>query len=154
MQRMTGKLSALIASRRGTFLLLSLFFVGVITVLIIGLNNIPGLAIGYLATTALFLTVARKWRRIRSFVILFFASFLAIFILSFLYVEVIYRLAVAIGGIPTLESTWLSIVHLVISDFILLACPTGMLMGIVGVITLITYRLVAAGSKNGTIGNT
>ena len=151
---MTGKLSALMASRRGMFLLLSLFFVGVITVLIIGLNSIPGLVIGYLATIALFLTVARKWRRIRNFVILFFASFLGIFILSFLYVEVIYRLAVTIGGIPALESTWLSIVHLVISDFILLACPIGMLIGIVGVIVLIILKFLTARSKGSIAGNT
>jgi len=149
---MPGKFSTLLGSRRVTVALLSLFFMLVVVVVVIGLNNVTGIVIAYVTVTLLFLILTRNWRRIRYFVILFFVALMSIFLLSFLYVEVIYRLAVMIGGIDALQGTAFKIIHLVTSDVILLACPSGMFVGIVGASTLGIMRLSSLRRKKSAAG--
>jgi len=129
---MPNKLSKLIRRRKGISVLLAIFCVLVIGAIIIGLDNITGIILGYLATTVLAGAITRKWRKIKSFLILFAASMVSIIFLSFLHEEVVYPLAILIWGIPALQSHTLSVFHVIISIIIVFACPVGMLVGLVG----------------------
>ena len=149
---MPGKFSTLLGSRRVTVALLSLFFMLVVVVVVIGLNNVTGIVIAYVTVTLLFLILTRNWRRIRYFVILFFVALMSIFLLSFLYVEVIYRLAVMIGDIAALQGTAFRVIHVVISNFILLACPSGMFVGFIGASTLGILKISSLRRKKSTAG--
>ena len=138
---MTEQLSTPKRRRRETWVLLAIFVVLVVAVIIVGLDNILGYILGYLATTVLFFTATRRWRRIRRFLILLAASFLGIIFLAFLYVEVICRLAVIIGGAAALESLQMRIVQMVITYVILFAGPAGMFFGLAGSLALLMGRI-------------
>jgi hypothetical protein len=138
---MPGKYSELMGSRRATIALFSVFFLLVLAVLVIGLNNIVGIVCGNLAIGMLYLVMTRHWWRIRSFIILFFVTMLSIIVLSGLYVEAIWRLAVWIGGEGATEHAAFRAIHFTISNIILLACPSGMLVGLLGASTLGIMRL-------------
>ena len=99
------------------------------------------MVLGYLATTVLFVAMTYTWRKIRNFIILFFVSLLGIFFLSFLYMEVIYRFAYVIGGVNALQSTFIIVINMIISNVILFAGPVGMLVGIVGSLVLFVRRI-------------
>ena len=133
---MPEELLAPLRSRHGTVLLLIVFVILVICVFIIGLNDAPGYILGYVATSVLFFTVIRNWRKIKSFIILFAAALFGIFFLSFLYVEVIYRLVEWIGGINALHGAPMAVTTTVITYIILFGGPVGMFAGIAGTLTL------------------
>jgi hypothetical protein len=141
MNAMPGKYSTLMGSRRATIALFSVFFLLVLVVLVIGLNNVAGIICGNLAVGILYLVMTRHWRRMRSFVILFFACVFCVVLLSAIYVEVIIRLAVWIGGEGAVDNMVFRVVHFIVSNVILLACPSGMLVGIIGASTLGIIRL-------------
>lgn len=130
-------------NRRVTIILLVVFVILLISVLVVGLNDAPGYILGYLTTAVLFFTVSRNWRKIKSFIILFAATFFGILFLSLIYVEVIYRLAEWIGGIEALYSTPMEIITTVFNYVILFGGPVGMLVGILGTMTLAIFRLVS-----------
>jgi hypothetical protein len=140
---MPEEISAPPKSRRGTIILLTVFAILVICIFIIGLSDAPGYIIAYLATSVLFFTFIRKWRKIKNFIILFAVTLFCIFFLSFMYVEVIYRLAEWIGGITALNSTPMAIITMVITYVILFGGPVGMFAGIAGTVTLGVFRLVS-----------
>jgi hypothetical protein len=144
---MPGKFSTVLGSRRVTVSLFALAFILILVIVVIGLNNVIGLILAYITVTVLFLILTRKWRRIRSFVILFFVALLSIFLLSFLYVEVIYRLTVVFGGTEALQSMGFRAVHFIISNLILLGCPPGMFVGLVGTSALGIVRLSSIRKK-------
>ena len=129
---MPNKLPTLIRRRQGIFVLLAIFCVLVIGAIIIGLDNLTGIILGYLATAILAGAITRKWRKIKSFLILFAVSLVAIFFLSFLHEEVVYPLAILIWGITVLQSYTLNVFHVIISIIIVFACPVGMLVGLAG----------------------
>jgi hypothetical protein len=138
---MSLKFSALLKRGQATRLLLALFCVLVIGVIFVGLVDLPGHILGYLATTVIFFMATRTWRSIKSFLILFAVSFFSAIFLSFFYVEVVCRLAGVIGGISALHSTPVSIIQLIITYIILFAVPVGMFIGIVGSLVLIVRRI-------------
>jgi len=140
-------------NRRVTIILLAIFVILLISVLVIGLNDAPGFILGYVTTFVLFFTISRNWRKIKSFIILFAASLVGIFFLSLLYVEVIYRLAEWIGGIEALHSVPMDIITMVITYVILFGGPVGILVGILGTLTLAIFRLVSL-KKHGKITHT
>ena len=150
---MPGKYSTLMGSRRATIALFSVFFILVLVVLIIGLNHIAGLICGNLAVCMLYIVMTRRWWRIRKFIILLFVSMLSVIILSALYVEVIVRLAVWVGGEAAVDNTAFKVVHFIISNLILLACPSGMFVGLIGASTLGIIRISSL-RKNKTASST
>jgi hypothetical protein len=135
------KLSALLKHRQTTHVLLVLFCVLVIGVIFVGLVDLPGHILGYLATTVIFIMATRTWRSIKRFLILFAVSFTGAIFLSFFYVEVICRFAAVIGGVSALQSTPINIIQLVITYIILFAVPVGMFIGIAGSLILIVRRI-------------
>ncbi len=137
---MLNKLETLIRRRKGIFVLLAIFCVLVIGVIIIGLDNLTGIILGYLATTILAGAITHKWRKIKNFLILFAASLVGIFFLSFLHEEVVYPLAILIGGITALQSYTLNVFHVIISIIIVFACAVGMLVGVAGSVILYVGR--------------
>ena len=151
---MLNKLSALIRRYHGTLALFIMFGALVISVLFVGLDDVPGYILGYLATTVLFFIVTHNWRTVRRFLILFAVSLIGIIFLSFLYVEVICRVAVMVAGVSVLQSPLLGIIEVIITYVILFGGPVGMFFGIVGVITLGIMRLTAMRSRNSAANTT
>lgn len=153
MQKIKQKLSVLKNSRLATRVLLALFAVLVICVIFVGLDNPTGIILGWLATIALMTQLTRKWRKIRYFILLIFASFIGAIFLSFLYVEVAHPIAEWFGGVNATQSTAWRIFHVIVSNIILLFTPMDILIGIVGIIWLGILRLVALRNRAHT-GNT
>lgn len=150
MQTIIQRLSALKNSRLATRVLLALFAALAICVIFVGLDNPTGIILGWLATAILLAELTRRWRKIRYFLILLFASFIGAIILSFLYVEVAFPLAGWLGGVNASQSTAWRIFHVIISNIILLLTPVGIFIGIVGTIWLIILRLVSLRKRSRT----
>lgn len=121
--------------------LITVFCVLVIGVIFVGLDNIPGFILGYLATAVIFFMVTRTWRTIKKFLILFIVALLGAIFLSFLYVEVICRLVVMIWGVNALFSTQLHVIELIITYVILFATPICMFIGIAGSLLLYIRKI-------------
>ena len=144
---MPGKYSTIMGTRRATIALFTMFFLLVLVVLVIGLNHAAGIICGNLAVGMLYIVMTRRWWRIRKFVILFFVSLLSMGVLAGLYVEVIVRLAVWVGGEGAIDNSAFRVVHFIVSNLILLACPSGMLVGLIGASTLGIIRLSSLRKK-------
>jgi hypothetical protein len=151
---MPVKLSALIGLKHGTGILLTVFGVLIISVVFVGLDDVPGYILGYLATSIIFYIAVRGWRTVKRFLILFVVAILGAIFLSFFYVEVISRIAIIIGGAGALESTPMEVIEAIITYLILFATPVGILMGIVGSITLGIRRFTAPSGRNSGAGST
>jgi hypothetical protein len=151
---MKAKLAALIHLSRVTCILLAVFCVLVISVVFVGLDNAPGIILGWLATTVLITELTRRWRKVRNFLILGFASFVGAILLSFIYQVVAYPLAGILGGDAALQSRALDVFHEAISLLILFVTPVGMFIGVVGAVTLVILRLIALLSKKSVSSGT
>jgi hypothetical protein len=149
---MMKKLSETALFRHGNRLLFALFCALVISVLFVGLDNGTGYVLAYLASLVLFFIWTCSWRSIKRFAIMFIVSLVGIFFLSFLYVEVISRLAIMVGGFDALSSTAFRVIELVITYVIMFAGPIGLFYGIVGALTLGIIRLTAMRRRHGTAG--
>jgi hypothetical protein len=154
MMKIKAKLSALIRIPKLTRLLLAVFCVLVISVVFVGLDNAPGIVLGWLATAALLTELTRRWRKVRNFLILGFASFVGAIFLSFLHEVVVYPLAGIIGGASALQSRSLGVFHEAVSLIILFFTPVGIFFGIMGAITLVISRLIMLWSKKSVSSNT
>jgi hypothetical protein len=148
------RLASWLKSSRVTRLLLALFLALAICVIFVGLDNATGIMLGWAATTVLVTELTRRWRRVRSFIILFFASLVGVIILSFLHEEVVYPLAGLIGGTSALQSPALDIYHEVTSLVILFFGPVGMFVGIAGSVILGILRLTGLRNHKHVTGNT
>lgn len=140
---MTLKLQSLINIIGRTRLWLAVFGVLVIAVIVIGLNNVAGIVLSYLATLILMTKWTYRWGKVRNFIMLFFGSLVGIIFLSFLHQEVAYPLAVLIAGGDVIQSGGWFIFHVVISLVITFGGAAGLFIGIVGSVTLIILRLAA-----------
>jgi hypothetical protein len=149
---MMKKLSEIPLLRHGNRLLFGLFCALIISVLFVGLDNMAGYVLSYLASVVLFYMCTRGWRSIKRFAILSTVSLIGIFFLSFLYVEVISRLAIMVGGFDALNSTTFRVIELVITYVIMFAGPVGLFYGIVGILTLGVIRLVTLKRRHGAVG--
>ena len=149
---MLKRFSTTILLRRDNRLLFALFCALVISVLFVGLDNLAGYILSYLASLVLFFIWTCSWRSIKRFAIMFIVSLVGIFFLSFLYVEVISRLAIMVGGFEALQSTALRVIELVITYVIMFAGPIGLFYGIVGTLTLLIIRFTALKKRDSTAG--
>ncbi len=151
---MKAKLAALIHLSKMTCTLLAIFCVLVISVVFVGLDNAPGIILGWLATTVLLTELTRRWRKVRNFLILGFASFIGAILFSFIYQVVVYPLAGILGGDAALQSRALDVFHEAISLLILFVTPVGMFIGVVGAVTLVILRLITLLSKKSVSSGT
>ena len=150
-----AKLSALTRIPKVTRVLLAVFLLLVISLVFVGLDNETGIVIGWLATTVLMTELTRRWRKIRNFLILGFASFAGAIFLSFLHEVVVYPLAGLIGGPGASQSGALNVFHETVSLIILFVTPVGIFIGVAGAITLVIVRLfMLVLNKKGLSSNT
>jgi hypothetical protein len=101
-----------------------------VAAVIVGISdNLPGLALLYGAVVCLIVAVAWRWRRPRSFFLLFALSGAGFFIFA-----VLHNLFYAIGKAST--AAWIHVVteglHVVSFLVAVLICPPGILVGLVG----------------------
>jgi hypothetical protein len=138
---MKRKLSAIFHISKLTRILLAVFIILVVCVVFMGLDNVTGLATGWLATLVLLAILTYRWRKIRYFLILSVGSFVGAVLLSFLHEEVVYPLTGWIGGTDALQSVPLAVYHQITSYIIFFFAPMGIFAGIVGAIVLFLIRL-------------
>jgi hypothetical protein len=153
-ERIKRRILILFRSGPGTRLLLVLFAVLLISVVFIGLNDVPGYVLAYLATTVIFVVMVRRWRSVKNYFILLLATACGIIFLSFLYVEVISRIALWVWGPAALESTPMHIIESVIANLMLFAGPVGLVLGFFGTLALGVRRLVKLRKRVGVVNRT
>jgi hypothetical protein len=154
MTKFAEKYQAFVEFRRANRILLTVFLLLVICVVFIGLNDIPGYILGYIATTVLFFMMIRRWRSIKRFLLLFVLSVIGIIFLSFLHAVIITGLAIFIWGDTVLQSTPFRIIEWSITYIILFGGPIGMFAGLTGVVVLGVYRLIPEKNKEKVAGST
>lgn len=152
--RIKQRLLVLFRSGPGMRLLLVLFGMMVVTVVFIGLDDIPGYVLAYLATSILFVMLVHGWRSIKNYVILLLATLCGIIFLSFFYVEVISRFVRWLWGVGALESTPMRIIEWVISNVMLFVGPVGVVFGFFGALILGIRRLVKPRKRADLAGHT
>lgn len=135
-----------------TRILLAAFCVLMIIAVIIGIDNDRGILMGWLATTVLLIEITRRWRKEWHFLLLSVGVVVGAIFLSFLHEAVVYPLVEKIGGASALQSRGLEIFHFIITDLILLFTPMGIIIGIIGAITLFFIRLIMLGRKKSVSG--
>ena len=138
---MKKKLAVIFHISRTTRILMIVFVILVICVVFMGMDNVTGLATGWLATLTLLAALTYRWRKIRYFLFLSAGSFLGAVLLSFLHEEVVYPLTEWIGGTEALQSTGIEIYHQITSLIIFFFGPMGIIGGIIGAAVLFFIRL-------------
>ncbi len=154
MKKIAKNISSLMKFRPSTRIWLTVFLMLVIGVVFVGLNDVPGYILGYLATAVLYIMATRTWHTIKRFLILFAISLVGIIFLSFFYVEVISRLAVMIDGDRALQGAPLRVIEIMFTYVILFAGAMGMVYGIVGTLVLGVLRLATLRSHKNITANT
>lgn len=120
------------ANRRRSVLLLIVAFVAAAAAVFVGIDdNLPGIALAFLAAAALLLSFAHPWRRSIQFRYLFYASALGFLVFGLLH-SALEALAHSVTG-GTLTSV-LGVVSVVAFLVAALLCPTGLLVGGVGAV--------------------
>ena len=114
---------------------LSLIFLVIGSILLIGAlvigisDNPPGIALLYISVVALILAFVHRWRKVKNFLILAFAS-----IIGLLVFAILHNLFEALGEMTDIMLLSQLIKFLSVSSFFiaLLICPVGLLIGFAG----------------------
>ena len=125
-----------------TRILLAVFFMLVVSLVFIGMDNETGIILGWLAAAVLLVELTRRWRRPLYFFILAIASFGGAIFLAFLHEEIVYPLVRWLGGANAVQSLPVKIFHEATSLIIIFFGPTGIIIGVVGAAVLLVVRLV------------
>jgi uncharacterized BrkB/YihY/UPF0761 family membrane protein len=136
--------------RRISLIIALVLLIGVI---IFGLHDI-GIVLGILMGMVIMIELARRWRRIKNFIILFFSCVFGIALLSFLDEEVIKPFVLLIGGTGAVDSRGFEIFNQLVSLIILFFGVAGLLTGFFGTIIIGIRRLVNLINKRGREANT
>jgi hypothetical protein len=144
-----GVRSALSGFWRKHWIALALFAALFLSVFLAGLNNAPGLILGWLATAVLMVEFMRPWRKIRRFILLALVSFLGAIILAGIHQEIVTPLVVNAGA---LDSQGYRIFHDAVSLIIFFICVMGIVIGVMGTIVLGIIRLVLLIRRGRTTG--
>jgi hypothetical protein len=145
--------SALVGVWRGSRISIIAVIMLVIGIVFVGLHDV-GIVLGYLAATIIMIEITRRWRKIRNFIILIFASFLGMVFLSFLHEAVVIPLIRMLLGAWSLESAGFHIFSDAVSLVILFFGPVGIFVGFAGIAALGFFRLVSSRKKRKTEANT
>ncbi len=147
-------MTGLAGLRPGNRILLVVVLLLVITIVFIGLDDLLGYILAYLATGVIFFMATRGWRRARNFLVLLAVSVFGIIFLSFWYVEIIGRLAVAIGGEGAIDALPVQLIEVFFTYVMLFGGAMGILFGIAGAIILGIRGLNMPKSTRSTAENT
>ena len=106
---------------------------------IVGINdNLPGLALCYVAAISIILAFVHSWRRVKYFLIFMGASLVGFFVFVILH-NVFYALGQMAADINILARV-LDFFHAVFFLIAILICPAGFMVGAVGsIVTTIAY---------------
>lgn len=148
------KVARFMRSSRLTRWLLVLFFLLIITVVFVGLDNVTGMLLGVGAATILLAALTHRWRKARYFIILCFSSFAGAVFLAGLQEEVVHPLAYLIGGEEAMESLSLIIYNEITSFVIFFFAPAGIAIGFLGGTILGIIRLADIRNPKRTAGGT
>jgi hypothetical protein len=153
-QNIKQKLSALLRLQGKSRVLFVLYGLLVIAIVFIGFDNPPGIILGILAVMMIIIELTRRWRKIRNFVMLFFASFIGVIFLAFLHEEVVTPLVTSLLGDGALNSRGFLIFNQIISLFMLFVGSAGLIVGLSGTVILGIVRLVAWKNRGRTATGT
>jgi hypothetical protein len=153
MRKIKERLSALAGFCQRSRISLIIAAVLAIGVVFFGLHDV-GIVLGILAGMVIIIELTRRWRRIRNFIILFFASFFGIVLLSFLDEELVKRFVILIGGAGAVNSQGFDVFNQIISLIILFFGIAGLIIGFFGTIILGVWHLVALIKRGKTEANT
>jgi len=126
-------------SRRLTLLLCVICCGSLIAAFIVGISdNMPGLALCYIAAISIMLAFVHTWRKVKLFLLLLGASLVGFAVFVVLH-NVFYALGQIAADIIVLKQ-FLEFSHAIFFIVAILVCPAGFLIGVVGsVVTAITY---------------
>lgn len=141
-------------SSRLTRWLLVLFFLLIITVVFVGLDNVTGMLIGVGAATILLAALTHRWRKARYFIILCFSSFAGAVFLAGIQEEIVYPLAYLIGGDEALKTQSLRLYNEITSFVIFFFAPAGIVIGFLGGTILGIIRLAGVRNPRNTTSGT
>jgi hypothetical protein len=128
-------------NRTATLALVAVGCVSLTAALAIGIaDNLPGLALVYLAVAAWILALAHPWRQVRSFLILLATSLIGFPVSIFLH-NLFYGLGALASDITVLSQA-LGVLDVVFFILAVLVCPPGVLIGAVGsvVVAVLHFR--------------
>jgi hypothetical protein len=117
-----------------------------IGVVFAGLHDV-GIVLGILAAMVIVFEVTRRWRRIRNYIILFFASILGIIFLAFLDEGMVKPVVRFLGGTGAVNSAGFEVFNQIISLIILFFGVACLLTGVFGTIVLGVWRLARLRKK-------
>ena len=126
-------------SRRVTLLWIVICCVSLAAAFIVGISdNLPGLALCYVAAISIILAFVGAWRKVKYFLILLGASAVGFFVFALLH-NVFYGLGIMASDIIVLHHL-LEGLHVVSFLIAIFVCPAGFLIGALGsVVTVVTY---------------
>ena len=152
MRKMKEKLERLARFWKRSRVSLIIAAVLVIGVVFFGLHDV-GIILGYLATTIVMVELTRRWRRIRKFIILLFASFFGMIFLAFLHEVVVSPLVSLFTGASADNNPGFRIFSDAVSLIILFIGPVGMFIGFSGAIILGILHLAGLRKRRKTEAN-
>ena len=119
-------------NRKLSLIFIAMFVILLAAAFLVGISgNPPGLFLCYLATAALILAFAHRWRKLKSFLILLGISIIGFVVFVILH-NVFYALAQMTVDIIVLNYL-LEFLHAVFFLIAVLVCPTGLLIGTIGI---------------------
>ena len=125
-------------SRRLTLLLCVICGGSLIAAFIVGISdNLPGLALCYVAAVSIVLAFVHTWRKVKLFLLL-----LGVSLVGFVVFVVLHNLFYAFGQMAVniiVLKQFLEFLHAIFFLVAILVCPAGVLIGVVGsIVTVIT----------------
>ena len=127
-------------SRKITFILAVLVVVLIIGAIIVGVNdNVPGIILGYIAATLLFIALTYTWREMKKFLILTGASLVGFFVFVFLH-NAFYGLGIITSDI-SIVSHFMEVSHVAFFCLAIFICPPSFVVGAVGSIVFAVRKL-------------
>ncbi len=119
------------SERKATFAFLAIAAISLVIAFIIGISdNPPGIALFYIAVSALILAFVYRWREVKKFLILLIASVIGFPIFAVLH-NLFYALAELSSNISVLYQL-LGFFHALFFIIALIVCPPGILIGVIG----------------------
>jgi len=122
-------------NRKLTFAFLAIFSTAAVAALVVGIaDNLPGIALAFIATTALVLAFVHPWRTTMQFCRFLGVSILGLVVCSILH-NIFEGVAGELGNIHALQFLLhgLGVVAFLVA---ILICPSAILVGAVGSVTM------------------
>ncbi len=118
-------------SRKITLVLIGICCISLLSAFIVGISdNLPGIALCYVAAATLILAFVHTWRQVRRFLILAGASLIGFPIFVVLH-NLFYALGILAAGVILLNQL-LEFLHAAFFIIAIIVCPPGFLIGAVG----------------------